>query len=142
VPIDVAATASYRARAGQTASSPLSSCRSSRRDALALAQYDREGHFLEERISQSIIFDLRGHVFDRLLHQSVGLYTTNRAGEVISRIGNDVDPDGPSSIHQVASRRRCPHAARSMWGSRDRAGGAASGYALLAAEPGWFRPVS
>lgn len=45
----------------------------------------------EERISQGIIFDLREQVFDRLVHQSVGFYTSNRAGEVMSRIGNDVN---------------------------------------------------
>jgi ATP-binding cassette, subfamily B, bacterial len=42
-------------------------------------------------ISQGIIFDLREQVFDRLVHQSVGFYTSNRAGEVMSRIGNDVN---------------------------------------------------
>jgi ATP-binding cassette subfamily B protein len=47
--------------------------------------------YLEERISQGIIFDLREQVFDRLMHQSVGFYTSNRAGEVMSRIGNDVN---------------------------------------------------
>jgi ATP-binding cassette subfamily B protein len=47
--------------------------------------------YLEERISQGIIFDLREQVFDRLVHQSVGYYTSNRAGEVMSRIGNDVN---------------------------------------------------
>jgi ATP-binding cassette, subfamily B, bacterial len=47
--------------------------------------------YLEERISQGIIFDLREQVFDRLVHQSVGFYTSNRAGEVMSRIGNDVN---------------------------------------------------
>ena len=47
--------------------------------------------YLEERISQGIIFDLREQVFDRLLHQSVGFYTSHRAGEVMSRIGNDVN---------------------------------------------------
>jgi ATP-binding cassette, subfamily B, bacterial len=47
--------------------------------------------YLTERISQGIIFDLREQLFDRLLHQSVGFYTHNRAGEVMSRIGNDVN---------------------------------------------------
>jgi len=47
--------------------------------------------YLTERISQGIIFDLREQLFDRLLHQSVGFYTRNRAGEVMSRIGNDVN---------------------------------------------------
>jgi ATP-binding cassette, subfamily B, bacterial len=47
--------------------------------------------YLTERISQGIIFDLREQLFDRLMHQSVGFYTHNRAGEVMSRIGNDVN---------------------------------------------------
>jgi ATP-binding cassette subfamily B protein len=47
--------------------------------------------YIEERISQGIIFDLREQLFDRLVHQSVGFYTHNRAGDVMSRIGNDVN---------------------------------------------------
>src|ERR671918_51422 len=47
--------------------------------------------YLTERISQGIIFDLREQLFNRLVHQSVGFYTHNRAGEVMSRIGNDVN---------------------------------------------------
>src|ERR671934_295879 len=47
--------------------------------------------YLTERISQGIIFDLREQLFDQLVHQSVGFYTHNRAGEVMSRIGNDVN---------------------------------------------------
>src|SRR5919106_1464355 len=47
--------------------------------------------YLTERISQGIIFDLREQLFDRLVHQSVGFYTHNRAGQVMSRIGNDVN---------------------------------------------------
>jgi len=47
--------------------------------------------YLTERISQGIIFDLREQLFDRLVNQSVAFYTHNRAGEVMSRIGNDVN---------------------------------------------------
>jgi ATP-binding cassette, subfamily B, bacterial len=47
--------------------------------------------YLTERISQGIIYDLREQLFDKLVHQSVGFYTHNRAGEVMSRIGNDVN---------------------------------------------------
>jgi ATP-binding cassette subfamily B protein len=47
--------------------------------------------YLSERISQGIIFDLRGQVFDSLLRQSVGFYTSNRGGDVLSRINNDVN---------------------------------------------------
>ena len=47
--------------------------------------------YLSERISQGIIFDLREQLFGRLLHRSVGFYTSHRAGEVMSRIGNDIN---------------------------------------------------
>jgi ATP-binding cassette subfamily B protein len=47
--------------------------------------------YLTERISQGIIFDLREQLFEKLVGQSVGFYTHNRAGEVMSRIGNDVN---------------------------------------------------
>jgi hypothetical protein len=47
--------------------------------------------YLAEWISQGIIFDLCEQLFDRLVHQSVGVYTHNRTGEVMSRIGNDVN---------------------------------------------------
>ncbi len=43
------------------------------------------------QISQSIMFDLRRQVFDRLLGQSVGFFTHNRSGELLSRINNDVN---------------------------------------------------
>src|SRR6266704_1170330 len=46
--------------------------------------------FLEASISQSIMFDLRSQLFDRLLDQSVGFFTESRTGEVMSRINNDV----------------------------------------------------
>src|SRR3954454_3822003 len=47
--------------------------------------------YLNEPISQGIIFDLREQLFDKLVHQSVGFYTHNRAGEGMSRISNDVN---------------------------------------------------
>jgi ATP-binding cassette, subfamily B, bacterial len=43
------------------------------------------------QISQGIMFDLRRQVFDRLLGQSVGFFTHNRSGELLSRINNDVN---------------------------------------------------
>jgi ATP-binding cassette subfamily B protein len=42
-------------------------------------------------ISQRIMFDLREQLFDRLLRQSVGFFTKSRTGDVLSRIGNDVN---------------------------------------------------
>jgi ATP-binding cassette, subfamily B, bacterial len=47
--------------------------------------------YLSERISQGIIFDLREQLFASLLRQSVGFYTGRRGGDVMSRIGNDVN---------------------------------------------------
>lgn len=47
--------------------------------------------YLSERISRGIIFELREQLFGRLLHRSVGFYTSKRAGEVMSRIGNDIN---------------------------------------------------
>ncbi|HZD00123.1 MAG TPA: ABC transporter ATP-binding protein [Actinomycetes bacterium] len=42
-------------------------------------------------ISQRIMFDLREQLFNRLLRQSVGFFTRSRTGDVMSRIGNDVN---------------------------------------------------
>jgi ATP-binding cassette subfamily B protein len=47
--------------------------------------------YLAERISEGIIFDLREQLFDSLVHQSVGFYTSARAGEVMSRMTNDIE---------------------------------------------------
>jgi ATP-binding cassette, subfamily B, bacterial len=47
--------------------------------------------YLSERISQGIIFDLREQLFASLLRQSVGFYAGKRGGDVMSRIGNDVN---------------------------------------------------
>ena len=54
--------------------------------------------FFKATITQGIMFDLRRQLFDRLLGQSVGFFTKNRAGEVMSRITNDV-----SSVDSVIS---------------------------------------
>src|SRR6266571_7016667 len=42
-------------------------------------------------ISQHIMYDLREQLFGRLLGQSVGFFTASRTGDVMSRIGNDVN---------------------------------------------------
>ena len=47
--------------------------------------------YLKTSITQGIMFDLRRQLFDRLLGQSVGFFTKSRAGEVMSRITNDVE---------------------------------------------------
>jgi ATP-binding cassette, subfamily B, bacterial len=42
-------------------------------------------------ISQNIMHDLRQQLFGRLVRQSVGFFTRSRTGDVMSRIGNDVN---------------------------------------------------
>jgi ATP-binding cassette, subfamily B, bacterial len=46
--------------------------------------------YLETSISQGIMFDLREQLFDRLLRQSVGFFTNQRSGDLLSRMSNDV----------------------------------------------------
>src|SRR5947209_6772688 len=46
--------------------------------------------FLQTSISQGIMFDLREQLFDRLLGQSVGFFTSRRSGDLLSRMSNDV----------------------------------------------------
>src|SRR5215831_4390270 len=46
--------------------------------------------FLQTSISQGIMFDLREQLFDRLLQQSVGFFTSRRSGDLLSRMSNDV----------------------------------------------------
>lgn len=46
--------------------------------------------YLTTSISQSIMFDLRGQLFARLVGQSVGFFTHSRSGELLSRMNNDV----------------------------------------------------
>src|SRR5437899_7190213 len=41
-------------------------------------------------ISQGIVYELRKQMFESLLAQPVGVYTKSRAGEVLSRMSNDV----------------------------------------------------
>jgi ATP-binding cassette subfamily B protein len=43
------------------------------------------------RISKGVVADLRGQVFDHLLRQSVGFHTRTRAGDLMSKIINDVE---------------------------------------------------
>lgn len=47
--------------------------------------------YLSAQISQGILFELRHQLFDRLLDQSVGFFTKSRSGDVLSRMGNDVN---------------------------------------------------
>ncbi|HDP89620.1 MAG TPA: ABC transporter ATP-binding protein, partial [Thioalkalivibrio sp.] len=46
--------------------------------------------WLSTRVGQNIMFDLRNHLYRRLQEQSLGFYTSERAGEIVSRVNNDV----------------------------------------------------
>jgi ATP-binding cassette subfamily B protein len=47
--------------------------------------------YFSNRISQSIMFDLRNQLFGRMLQQSVAFFTRTRTGDVMSRLSNDVN---------------------------------------------------
>jgi ATP-binding cassette, subfamily B, bacterial len=47
--------------------------------------------YFSNRISQSIMFDLRNQLFDRVLKQSMAFFTGTRTGDVMSRLSNDVN---------------------------------------------------
>ena len=47
--------------------------------------------YFSNRISQSIMFDLRNQLFDRVLKQSMAFFTATRTGHVMSRLSNDVN---------------------------------------------------
>ncbi len=46
--------------------------------------------WLSTRVGQSIMVDLRNHLYHHLQRQSLGFYTAERAGEIVSRVNNDV----------------------------------------------------
>ncbi|MGQ9729975.1 MAG: ABC transporter ATP-binding protein [Candidatus Zipacnadales bacterium] len=54
--------------------------------------------WLNARVGQRIMFDLRNQLYQHLQRQSLGFYTTTRAGEIVSRLNNDV-----AAVHEVAS---------------------------------------
>src|SRR5467141_1624926 len=47
--------------------------------------------YFSNRISQSIMFDRRNQLFDRVLKQSIAFFTATRTGDVMSRLSNDVN---------------------------------------------------
>lgn len=49
-------------------------------------------------VGQGIMYDLRNQLFRHLQQQSLGFYTTTRAGEIVSRINNDV-----AAVHEVVT---------------------------------------
>ncbi len=46
--------------------------------------------YLDARVGQGIMFDLRNQLYHHLQKQSLGFYTITRAGEIVSRVNNDV----------------------------------------------------
>jgi ATP-binding cassette subfamily B protein len=46
--------------------------------------------YLAVRVGQGILFDLRNRLFAHLQDQSLHFYTTTRAGEIVSRVSDDV----------------------------------------------------
>ena len=55
--------------------------------------------WLNQQVGQGIMFDLRNDLYHHLQDQSLGFYTTTRAGEIVSRLNNDV-----GAVQQVATR--------------------------------------
>jgi len=47
-------------------------------------------NYLTMRVGQALMFDLRNQLYQHLQRQSLGFYTTTRAGEIVSRLSNDV----------------------------------------------------
>lgn len=47
-------------------------------------------NYLSVRVGQGIAFDLRSRLYEHLQHLSLHFYTTTRAGEIVSRLINDV----------------------------------------------------
>ncbi|NLC55358.1 MAG: ABC transporter ATP-binding protein [Armatimonadetes bacterium] len=47
-------------------------------------------NYLNARVSQRILFDLRNQLYRHLQRMSLHFYTTTRAGEIVSRVNNDV----------------------------------------------------
>ncbi len=47
-------------------------------------------NYINARVGESIIFDLRNDLFQHLQKMSLPFYTSTRAGEIVSRINNDV----------------------------------------------------
>jgi ATP-binding cassette subfamily B protein len=47
-------------------------------------------NYLSARVSQGIAFDLRNRLYEHLQRLSLHFYTTTRAGEIVSRLNNDV----------------------------------------------------
>lgn len=55
-------------------------------------------NYLNARVGQGIMYDLRNGLYAHLQRQSLGFYTTTRAGEIVSRLNNDV-----AAVNEVAT---------------------------------------
>lgn len=54
--------------------------------------------YLNARVGQRIMFDLRNQLYQHLQRMSLGFYTATRAGEIVSRVNNDV-----GAVHGVVT---------------------------------------
>ncbi|MGD9496614.1 MAG: ABC transporter ATP-binding protein [Armatimonadota bacterium] len=54
--------------------------------------------WLSTKVGQSIMVDLRNQMYEHLQRQSLGFFTAERAGEIVSRLNNDV-----GAVREVAS---------------------------------------
>lgn len=54
-------------------------------------------NYLNALVGQRIMFDLRNELYQHLQRQSLGFYTITRAGEIVSRLNNDV-----SAVQELA----------------------------------------
>jgi ATP-binding cassette subfamily B protein len=55
-------------------------------------------NYLNARVGQGIMLDLRNQLYQHLQRQSLGFYTATRAGEIVSRLNNDV-----GAVQEVAT---------------------------------------
>jgi ATP-binding cassette, subfamily B, bacterial len=55
-------------------------------------------NYLNVKVGQAIMFDLRNQLYQHLQRQSLGFYTVARAGEIVSRVNNDV-----AAVQEVAT---------------------------------------
>ncbi|HCU37718.1 MAG TPA: ABC transporter, partial [Armatimonadetes bacterium] len=55
-------------------------------------------NYLNALVGQGIMYDLRNELYGHLQRQSLGFYTTTRAGEIVSRLNNDV-----AAVNEVAT---------------------------------------
>ncbi len=64
----------------------------------AKAVFEYAASYLVNYIGFAVVTDLRNQLYQHLQQQSLGFYTTTRAGEIVSRVNNDV-----AAVQEVAT---------------------------------------